>query len=143
MKSPAARKKLAEQLVPKVSKRNSHRNKEPFPLTMQQEMALAVILWRAVRFAYSGERDIIKCGTNREGDKANRPHQEDKVNDTAIAMAERMGVKKEFFEWLFEFPVFKLYLLGLERWPAQIAGIIPKDREIVEVPPTPPKRKRK
>lgn len=131
---------LAAQLVPDppISKRSP----ESFPLTMQQEMALAVILWRAVRFAYTREREVVQRADYASNSSLVKPKEEEKVNDTAIEMAERMGVKAEFFEWLFAFPVFKLYLLGLEPWPASIAGIVPKDRKLVTVEPKLPKRQK-
>lgn len=128
---------LAKQLLPTVPKVRGQRQKEEFPLTMQQEMALAVILWRAVRFSYISERKLVQQEISPNDRSSVRPRCEDKVNDTAIEMAARMGVKDEFFAWLFEFPVFKLYLMGLDPWPEQIAGIYPKDRKLVTVEPPP------
>lgn len=107
----------------------------PFPLTMQEEMALAIILWRAVRFSYQNDRILSRNKGQNKSVIVGTPRSPEQVNDTAIEMAKRMGVKEEFFEWLWKFPVFKLYLAGLDPWPDTVKGIVPPDREAVTVVP--------
>lgn len=128
------RSKLAEEFTPHVGKPCGSRAPEPFPLTIQEEMALAVVLWRAVRFSYQNER-ILEGPQDRMDATIGNPRSPEQVNDTAIEMAKRMGVKEEFFEWLWKFPVFKLYLAGLDPWPDTVKGIVPPDREVVTVTP--------
>lgn len=78
-------------------------------MTPEQEIALAVVLWKAFR-----QKTAIRkrtCGAMKAQVTVN-----EEVAASALAMAKRLGVKDEFLALLFQMPVLGATFTEVESW---------------------------
>ena len=108
-------------------------------LTKNQELSLALILWKAFRQkAYSVKGD--KCRKNKHGvdSMAVVVAFNADVAEKAIKYAEAVGCKEEFLNLMMEMPIIKVQFLELEPWTKS-----PLSEEFSEATSPPPKKPRK
>lgn len=90
------------------------------PLTDEEELALALLLWRALR------ADFGKSGSMGEAVASNLP-----VTEKAEALARKFGVRREFFELLVKLPVLSIAVTNLDNdGKAKPAKAKPKNRRV-------------
>lgn len=88
-----------------MAKDNRPVEKEPERLTDKEEIALALVLWKFWR-------SRPKFG----GHRAQITPDMEAVANKSLELAKLAGVKKEFFDLLFELPVIRVKCKELDKW---------------------------